>query len=69
MSSKHHCDDRTNPSDRGRTGAGSVSGQKQRIDVNDEKPIRNHDAPPRRTRATHEDPVMPSNDSALNTKI
>jgi hypothetical protein len=60
-----------NPRDAGRTSGGGSLGHDQPVDVADQTPIRNqaNERPKQHEDATETDPVMPSNDSALNTKI
>ena len=69
MPGKNTRDDRSAPTDVGRTSGGGSLGHKAPPDVNEEGPIRNQPTPPRPKGDGEEDPVMPSNDSALNTKI
>ena len=61
------------PRDVGRTSGGGSLGHKQPEDVTEEGPIRNQgeERPVERRDAVDqdEDPVMPANDSTLNTKI
>jgi hypothetical protein len=62
------------PTDAGKTSGGGSLGHDQPARVTEEAPIRNHPSPrddgreaPDRKRP--DDPVMPSDDSALNTRI
>jgi hypothetical protein len=59
------------PRDVGKTSGGGSLGHDQPRDVAEETPIRNQatERPKQRRDATDRDPVMPSDDSALNTKI
>lgn len=65
------------PSDAGRTSGGGNLGHDQPRDVADQTPLRNdprarEDAPSRDKldeRRQERDPVMPADDSTLNTKI
>jgi hypothetical protein len=66
------------PSDAGRTSGGGNLGHDQPGDVADQTPIRNdpraREQPPSRDehavpRRDQRDPVMPADDSTLNTKI
>ena len=60
------------PTDAGKTSGGGSLGHDQPEDVADQTPIRNH--PPSRPdevalRRDNSAPVMPADDSSLNTKI
>jgi hypothetical protein len=62
------------PRDAGKTSGGGNLGHDQPHDVADQTPIRNHppshdDAHGRRRDEGESDPVMPSDDSTLRTKI
>lgn len=59
------------PTDVGKTSGGGSLGHDQPVDVADQTPIRNQavERPKQHRDATDEDPVMPSDDSTLNTKI
>ena len=59
------------PTDAGRTSGGGSLGHDQPRDAADPAPIRNDAGRRDDTGGVHEvdDPVMPSNDSTLNTKI
>jgi hypothetical protein len=69
MATTNTQDDGTMPTDVGRTSGGGSVGHKAPSEVNEEGPIRNQPARARSPRNAKEDPVMPSNDSTLDTKI
>jgi hypothetical protein len=59
------------PRDAGKTSGGGNLGHDQPVDVAEETPIRNQatERPKQHQDAADRDPVMPSDDSALRTKI
>ena len=61
-------DDRTRNDDVGRTSGGGNLGHKPTRDVAEQTPIKNQ-GEDRDAAEPESDPVMPSNDSTLNTKI